>query len=113
MTIKRLFFLALFSVVIVSSLLITFLAPHRWVWLWDHLYHDFWPLDSSRIMPNILASTTQWLVIGIVATFLYQPLKRWIDAELDHLNAKIEHAIKENPNVAELPDYLKGRPNER
>lgn len=102
--------MVLACVAVVVSLLVTVLAPHRWAWFWDRLYHDFWPLDTSRIMPNILASITQWLVIGIVATFLYQPLKRWINAELDHLNAKIEHAIEENPNIAELPDHLKGRP---
>ena len=108
---KRFVLLFIACVVAVASLLLTILAPHRWTWVWDHIYHDFWPLDSSRIGPNILASIVQWIVVGIILTFFYHPVKRWINRELDHVNAKIDHAINENPNVAPLPEHLEGRPN--
>ena len=108
---KRVLLLFIACAVAVVSLLMTALTPYKWAWVWDHVYHDFWPLDSSRIGPNILASAIQWVVVGLVLTFVYRPIKQWINRELDHVNAKIDHAINKNPNVAPLPEHLKGRPN--
>jgi hypothetical protein len=113
MSAKRLLWLFAIFLIAVGSLLLTILAPHKWGWFFSRLIKDFWPIDSSRVAPNILASTLQWAIVGIVVTFLYRPAKRWIDRELDHVNAKIDHAINENPNTPPLPEHLKGRPNER
>lgn len=113
MSAKRLFFGALICIVVTASVTVTLVAPDHWGWFLRRIAEDFWPIDKSRVAPNILASTVQWIVVGLIATFLYRPIKRWINAELDHVNAKIDHAIQENPNTTPLPDHLKGRPNER
>ena len=28
---------------------------------------DFWPLDASRVGPNLVASVVQWIIIALVA----------------------------------------------
>jgi hypothetical protein len=57
---------------------------------------DFWPLDSSRVGPNLVASIVQWAVIFIAAVLLYPPwrrrLHRLIDAKLKPLH---EHAKRQ------------------
>jgi len=48
-------------------------------------------------------------VVAIIATLVYPPFRKWVEHELDHLHAKIDHMIEHNPNVKDLPEHLKGR----
>ena len=106
---KRIVLMTLFAFVVFICIVASIFNPNFWPQLWDHLYNDFWPIDSSRIMPNILASIVQWVVIGVVATVFYPPFRQWVERELDHLHAKIDHVIKHNPNITDLPLKMKGR----
>ena len=77
---------------------------------WQRLVLDFWPPDSSRVGPNLLASIIQWLVVVFIAVVIYPPLRKWVERELDHIHTKLDHAINTNPNVEDLPDDAVGRP---
>lgn len=50
----------------------------------DRLGADFWPLDSSRIGPNLLASLIQAAVLLLVAALLWPPTRRWLHRFIDH-----------------------------
>lgn len=49
---------------------------------------DFWPLDSSRVGPNIVASILTWAAIFTATALLYPPwrrrLHRFIDKKFIH-----------------------------
>ena len=47
---------------------------------WGRFVEDFYPLDASRVAPNIIASVVQYILLGIAAYLLYPPLKRAVDA---------------------------------
>ena len=46
----------------------------------------------------------------MVASLVYPPARRWLERELDHVHTKLDHLVSENPNVADLPEHLLGRP---
>ena len=80
-------------------------------WFAQRLMADFWPLDSSRVGPNLVASAVQWVIVVIVASFVYPPLRKWIENELQKLHDKLDrngllshHIIKHHPDI---PDYPK------
>ena len=56
----------------------------------DRISADLWPLDSSRVGPNLVASVVQWVIVIIVASFVYPPLRHWIERELDRAHAKLD-----------------------
>lgn len=56
----------------------------------DRLSADFWPMDSSRVGPNLVAALVQWVIVVLVASFLYPPLRGWIRAEIDRLHDKLD-----------------------
>ena len=67
---------------------------------------DFWPFDSSRVGPNLVASVVQWAIIALVAYLVYPPIRRKIDAEIHKAHAKIDrnarllqHVIKHHPDI--------------
>lgn len=70
---------------------------------------DFWPIDASRVGPNLVASVIQWALILIAASLLYPPIRRAIDKWVkNHLKSanqelhnKIDHIIKHHPNIPE------------
>jgi hypothetical protein len=68
------------------------------VFHWSRFVQDFFPLDASRVAPNILASGVQFILIAIAAYLLYPPIKRAVDAyarrHLDEIKAHVsaEHA---------------------
>lgn len=51
---------------------------------------DFWPPDRSFVGPNLVASVIQWIVVVIVASLLYPPLRHWIEREFGKLHAKLD-----------------------
>ena len=38
---------------------------------WHRFLDDFWPIDASRIAPNIVAGAVQWAIILIAAALLH------------------------------------------
>ena len=71
---------------------------------------DFWPLDSSRVGPNLVASVVQWAIIALVVYVAYPPVRRAIDAavkkhtaelhdKLDHNAKLLAHVIKHHPDI--------------
>lgn len=44
----------------------------------DRLHADLWPLDASRVAPNILATVVQVVVATPVAVLLWPPTRRRI-----------------------------------
>jgi hypothetical protein len=87
------------------------------VQVWHRVYPDFWPLDASRVGPNLVASVVQWLLIALVAVVVYPPLRafvrrQWTDlhGKVDHLAANhdetirhLGHIIEHHPDIPPLP----------
>lgn len=77
--------------------------------LWHgRLSADFYPLDSSRVGPNLVASIVQWAIIALVAYLVYPPIRRKVDAELKKAHAKLDHnadllkhSIRQNAHLIE------------
>jgi hypothetical protein len=109
MTTKKILAIFVLFIAFVVCLISSIIVSDFWSILWDHIYHDFWPLDASRVGPNLVAAVVQWLLVGLIASVFYPPLRHWIERELDHLHVKLDHAIQHNPNVENLPDDLIGR----
>jgi len=99
----------------------------------SRLSADFWPPDSARIAPNIVASIVQAEVVLIVAALLWPPTRKKIhafvdgkadsikahvtahhahaSAEFDALHEKLDHVIANHPDISELPDGVGERPD--
>lgn len=75
---------------------------------------DFYPLDSSRVGPNLVASVVQWIIVALVAYLVYPPLRKRIDAwvgshfrqahaevhdKLDRAIKLSEHVIRHHPDI--------------
>ena len=53
---------------------------------------DLWPLDSSTVGPNLLASAVQALIVAFVMALLYPPFRAWLRKGLDAvLHAHFHH----------------------
>jgi len=97
---------------IASSLTILFIIIAIFSdWFANRIIIDFWPLDSSRVGPNLVASFVQWIIVVIVASFIYPPLRYWIEAELNKLHDKLDrnanlshHIIKHHPDIPNLTE---------
>ena len=57
------------------------------------LHDDFWPLDRSAVSPNILASLVQAVLVTIILSALYPPIRksieRWVTRHKDDIKAHI------------------------
>ena len=78
-------------------------------WFAQRLISDFWPLDASRVGPNLVASVVQWIIIVIVASFIYPPFRSWIKKEIESIHGKLDrnallskHIIKYHPDIPNL-----------
>ncbi len=71
---------------------------------------DFWPLDASRVGPNLVASVVQWAVIALVVYLAYPPIRKRIDIavkkhtaelheKLDHNAKMLAHIVKHHPDI--------------
>jgi hypothetical protein len=87
------------------------------VFEWGRVRADFWPLDSSRVGPNLVASVVQWAIILVVVVLLWPPTRRRIHQFTDKklrdlheaekrdrqlLHKKLDHIIKESPDIGEF-----------
>jgi uncharacterized membrane-anchored protein YitT (DUF2179 family) len=88
-------------------------------WFALRLQSDFWPVDKSTVGPNILASAIQAIIVVTVMALCYPPFRKALDKaatkhkneikqhltdELSEVHAKMDHIIKNHPNI---PDYKK------
>lgn len=63
----------------------------------DRLHADLWPLDASRVAPNILASVIQAAVLFPVAVLIWPPTRRRIHRFMDSkLKALEAHQAEHN-----------------
>jgi hypothetical protein len=74
---------------------------------WHRFLDDFWPIDASRIAPNIVAGAVQWAIILIAAALLYPPIRRAIDAYVTgHVQSLKAHVSAEHDALHEKLDHL-------
>lgn len=86
---------------------------------------DFWPIDASRVAPNLIASVIQWAIILLAAALIWPPTRRrihhFVDKKADSIKAhvtaahakaatdnaelhrKLDHIIQHHPDIPELP----------
>lgn len=98
----------------------------------DRLHADFWPVDGSRVAPNILATVLQILAATPFVVLLWPPTRRRIhrfvsrhtaplharlaaaEARAEHLHVehlaahtetqrRLDHIIKNHPAIPPLP----------
>jgi hypothetical protein len=85
--VKRITFWAV-AALLVGGAVVVIVYP---VATWHRVYADFWPLDASRVGPNLVASLVQWFLVALVAVIVYPPLRRFVAKEWDHVHAKLDH----------------------
>jgi hypothetical protein len=93
--------------------LVYFMAFH-----WDRFLADFWPIDGSRVGPNLVASVVQWALIAIAVALLYPPARRAIERfakrhvedikahvteEHALVHEKLDHVIKHSKDIPDFP----------
>lgn len=83
-------------------------------WLWQRSLQDFWPLDASRVGPNLVASVVQWLIVAGVMALVYPPLRHWAEREIKSLHEKLDrnamlshHIIKHSSEIPDLEEEKK------
>ncbi len=83
----------------------------HWLTIWHRILADFWPLDASRIAPNIVASAAQYVGIAAVAYAVWPHLRHAVNAWLKghhqsgvaELHAKLDHIIQHS---SEIPAFV-------
>jgi hypothetical protein len=63
---------------------------------YHRLVLDFWPIDYSRVGPNLVASAVQWFIVGLVAAVIYPPFRHWIESQFDGVHEKIDKHHQEH-----------------
>ena len=77
------------------------------VFHWSRFLEDFWPLDASRISPNISASLVQYVLLAVLAYLLYPPFKRAVNAwSKKHVDALKEHISAEHDALHDKVDHM-------
>ncbi len=87
----------------------------------DRIGADFWPLDSSRVAPNLLAGLIQWAIIFLVAVLIWPPwrrrIHRFVDAKLaplhashEELHRKLDRLHESHRELHEKLDALEKKP---
>lgn len=66
----------------------------------DRLHDDFWPLDGSRVAPNILATLIQLAVATPVAVLLWPPTRQRLHRFVDRHTAAIHATLEKHHRVA-------------
>lgn len=85
---------------------------------WGRFVQDFYPLDNSRVSPNIVASLVQYVGLAVLAYLVYPPFRRaankWVKGHLQSenqlLHAKLDHIIKHHPAIPDFPAATPGEP---
>jgi len=107
--------------IIISVLLSLFVGVGVWA-IFDHavalrLKDDFYPFDRSFVGPNILAAIVQGMIVTLVVSALYPPIRhaieKWVKKHKDEvmahvssenkfLHEKLDHVIKHHPDIPEF-----------
>lgn len=88
--------------IVAVAALIYYMAFH-----WGRFLLDFWPIDSSRVGPNLLASVVQYAIILITVALLYPPARRAIEKYLKrHVNEIKHHVSAEHDALHEKLDHM-------
>lgn len=73
----------------------------------DRLGADFWPLDNSRIGPNLVASGVLWVLGLLVLALLWPPTRRWIHHQFSALHDKLDwHHSHQHEHNAWMAKHL-------
>jgi fumarate reductase subunit D len=77
---------------------------------------DFWPLDSSRVGPNLVASLVQAAIVLIIAALIWPPTRRrihrFMDVKIGRVHAKLDVLRASHEDLHEKIDRLHGRHDE-
>jgi phosphotransferase system glucose/maltose/N-acetylglucosamine-specific IIC component len=88
-------------------------------WFAIRLQQDFWPIDASRISPNIVASLIQAVFVVLIMALFYPPFKKALDkaaakraleikqhvtAGLNELHGKLDHIIYHSKDIPEYEE---------
>lgn len=74
---------------------------------WDRFLQDFWPVDASRVAPNIVASLVQYAILLVAAYLLYPPFRRAVDRWLrGHTSSLKKHISDEHDAIHEKLDHM-------
>jgi hypothetical protein len=72
---------------------------------WHRFLADFWPIDDSRVGPNLVASVVQWALVLIAAALFYPPTRRWVEQFVQHHVDDVKaHITAEHAKVHEKLD---------
>ena len=68
--------------------------------LWHNRFSaDFWPLDASRVGPNLVASVIQATIVFLAAVLLYPPFRRAMEEIAERANAELHEKIERNAKL--------------
>ena len=78
--------------------------------LWhNRLSSDFWPLDASRVGPNLVASLIQGALVFLAAVLLYPPFRKAMEHIAEQANAELHEKIERNAKL--LKHVIKHSPD--
>ena len=63
---------------------------------YHRLILDFWPIDSSRVGPNLIASAVQWFIVSLFVAAIYPPFRHWIENQFSGIHEKMEQRHQEH-----------------
>ena len=67
------------------------------LWGWSRFVGDFWPVDSARVAPNILASLVIGVIVTVFTTVFYKPardaINNWYHKRTSSLHAKLDASL--------------------
>jgi hypothetical protein len=76
----------------------------------NRLGADFWPLDSSRVGPNIVASLITWAFVVIAGVLIWPPTRRRIhkfaDTKLDSVHKKLDEHLEHTKHQTMLMEEI-------
>jgi hypothetical protein len=79
----------------------------------DRIGADFWPPDSSRVGPNLVAAVVQAMIVTVVLALLYPPFRRAIhrffDHKLDGIHSKLDALHQSHKDLHGKLDGLHAR----
>lgn len=79
----------------VTAIVVTVLIVGAIVFWHNRLSADFWPLDASRVGPNLAASVIQGAFILLFAALIWPPTRRRIHRFMDLKLSKVHKKIGE------------------
>jgi hypothetical protein len=80
-------------------------AAYFIIFHWSRFVQDFYPLDASRVAPNIVASIVQYAILLVAGYLLYPPIRRAVNRYVaGHVKDIKTHISAENKAIHEKLD---------